>query len=518
VTACCPERAGQRGRPFTPHWFVVHDGDGAIDLGATAQLGGLPKSELECAVALEEMMAGAGRWIIHGGQSGRWYLWDGSGVYAPRDAEFERSVTEWAAQSHWQVMREVIDAEQALIARMPQDRQKAGGEAARKRWGKHLLLRDRIWSEAGQSALIKQLRRTCTRDEDAFNAGTGEIIVDNGRISCDQVLRDGLVRLLPHDRRRLVTKRTGKGVSWNPQAACPQFTAFLETSVPDPGQRGWLCWRLASALFGRMPRKGFLNLIGERDSGKSTLTETVALLAGGYAKTVAVETFLAKHAGDQGFLLHELMGARFVHTHEPRPGGTYDESFMKRLTGRDRMRTRTLYGKPVEWQPQCTPFIGSNGPIRFNTSDDAFMGRQEVVRFARGYEKPDEWLAERLRGELDGILAYLVRFIAAEGRHGVPHLPQSSVDDREAMADETEDALTFVTEWIEDGRLVVKHDVPVYRCAGVARLYAGYQMWCSEAGIHRPVGRKVFAAIVGRRYTRSRSGGSWHFAGLILTR
>jgi phage/plasmid-associated DNA primase len=191
---------------------------------------------------------------------------------------------------------------------------------------------------------------------------------------------------------------------------------------------------------------------------------------------------------------------------------------MKTLTGReDRLRTRTLYEKPVEWLPQCTPFIGSNNPIRFSTADDAMMQREEVIRFARNYREPDPWLSARLKAEASGILRMLVDHAVAEAELGhVPDLPISVVIERERMAVQTEDALEFITEWMREGRLREDSETPAYRCARVSTLYQQYRYWCDEAGV-RPTGRKTFAAVIGRKYPRSQSGGFWHFHGLAST-
>jgi P4 family phage/plasmid primase-like protien len=513
VTACCPDRAGRRGRPYTAHWFVWHDAQGGLDLGATAEPGGLPRSDVALAQSVRMMTAEAGSPMLCGSQSGAWLLWDGS-VYAPQDAEYANRMTLWAAQAHWQAAADVAAAEESAIAVLPAAGQARARADAKARWGRAFALRDRIWSDAGQAALARQLARECGIDEKRLDVSAGEIVLDNGRVSCEQILRDGRVALLPHDRAKLDTKRCSPGVAYDPDARAPWFRRFLETSVADEAQRDWLLWRAASALFGRMPRKGFVNSIGERDSGKSTFTDLVAELAGGYAKTVPAETFLSKHQGDAGFRQAELRGARFVHTHEPSPGSRYDEGLMKTLTGRDRQRTAGKYEKPVEWTPQLTVFIGSNAPIRFASSDDAFMTRQEVVAFARGYAAPDDDIGLRLRGELSGILNELLAMIRREAWHGVPKLPQSSIDARERMAEEVEGALGFVAEWIEDGRLIVKPDASAYSSVTVQRLYAWYVMWCDEAG-ERPVGRKTFAAIVGRRYPRVLSDGRYHFRGII---
>lgn len=514
--ACCPEYAGRRGRPYSSHYFIWHEPDGSPDLNLTSRLGGLPSSEAECALTVQQMVDEAGGGMLYAARTDRWLAWDGT-VYAPQDITWGDRMIQWIAGAMRQAFETVWDIEGSLIAQLPQNEQKQASDRAKARWNRQSALWVRLWSEAGQSSLGKQLARRCGIDDEQLDTYTGEIILDNCRISYAQVLRDGYVEKLPHDRRLLNSRRMRRGVSYDPDARAPWFELLLKTSVADQGQRDWLCWRTINTLFGNIPKKGFVNAIGERDSGKSTFTAIIAWLGGGYAKSVPVETFLAKHAGDQGFQQHELMGARFVHTHEPRPGALYDMGFMKRLTGReDTMSTRTLYSRAVEWLPQCTPFIGSNGPIRFNTSDDAFMERQEVIRFARGYERPDPDLMAKLKAELPGIINVLLSYALREARWGVPSVPQSAVDERERLADETEDSLAFIAEWIAEGRLTVKHDVPAYRCAQVGPLYTQFQMWCETQGIAHPPNLKIFAEVVGRRYRKSRSGGKWHFSGLVV--
>lgn len=510
---CCPERALQRGWPFTPHWFAWHDADGAIDTWATWRAGGLPRSDLELALITGEMFAAHGRPLMHVAQPKHWHMWDGSGRYAPRpvtfSAELTRNVAVWARQALADVMA-AVDEEVALA---PDPR--VARRQADEFWKPHKSYIRAIWNDAGQRAAGNQIAAVHGTDETVLDRMTGQIVVDNGVIDYQQVMRDGYVRLAPHDPRSLITKRMGAGVRWDPDARCEWFERFMRSSVLDDEQRDWLMWRTACALFGLSPRKGFLNLIGMRDSGKSTFTVAVSHLAGDYARNVPVETFLAQRQGEPAFRQHELMGERFVHTHEPNATALYDVSFMKTITGNDPQRTRTMYQGFVQWNPQCTLFIGSNNPIRFNTADDAMVSRLEAVLFERGYgDHPDEQLPAKLRGEADGILRLLIGYVQRASRLGTPDLPFSVVQLRERMVVETEDALSFVEEWKDEGRLHDDHDAAAVRCVQVGPLYQHYKYWCDEVGV-KPLGRKQFSAILGRKYPRMRSGGAWHFLGLV---
>jgi hypothetical protein len=521
---CCGISSGP-GRPFTAHYFAVHDARGHLNLPATCER--MPDSEYAATLALQRMFTDAGHPVLCGKQTrgGRWLRW-ADGVYAQQEATFADDVIKWLAQAYRELLGD-IEQWVKITAELTQhtdakEREKYIAAQMAFFAGK-ARFRDRLWSEQGQAAMIRQLGRTCGEDEGNLDAGTGEIVLDadregRGRISVAQILRDGRVEPLKHDPAIKVTKRMGAGVRYDPAATCPVFDEFLRTSVADGLQRFWLLWRTAHALFGDSPRKGFVNDIGEPDSGKSTFTAIIARLAGGYARSVDAKTFMAKHASDPGFLADELRGARFVSTHEPEPGSRFATGYVKSITGRaDRQRTAAKYGQPVEWLPQCTVFIGTNRPIRFDTSDEAMMRRQEPIRFARGYAQPDPYLEARMATELPGILNRLLECLLWEARNGgPPELPASMLAERERLADETEDALRFVTEWLEKGWLAEDWTVSTSNCIGVNWLHEQFEAWCIGERIkqqHVP-GRKTFSAIVGRRYPAQKSNG-YRFRGLI---
>jgi P4 family phage/plasmid primase-like protien len=494
--------------------------NGALQIGDTLN-GWLPASDVHSAIRLRQMFEAAGTPVILSRQTGTWYRWDGS-RYRPEKGTFaERQVVLFALNYEQAVTRVCEEIKRRTLIRLgadvaEKDREKATDEELKKA-GPHKAYLNHLLSESGQRAVAAQLGRVMAVDDSLLDAGTGEIVTGNGRISYEAILKIRNVELLPHDPARLVTRRTGDGVSYDPAAQCPVFCEFVATSVADVAQRDWLLWRTANALFGRMPRKGFVNLIGERDSGKSTFAALMHRLGGDYVITVQVKTFTVRGSGDSGFLDAELRGARMVFAHEPKPGARYDDGFMKAITGRDHQRTAGKWEKPVEWFPQCTPFIASNQPIRFASSDEAFMDRQEAIRFARGYEKPDPDVLDKMTRELPGILSLLLWYAIREAHNGPPPLPASMVAERERLADETEDALRFVSEQIEEGRLAEQPGLPVSSYVPVQWLFDSYQFWAEHIEREqrtKVLGRKTFSSIVGRRYPTQKSG-VYRFTGLV---
>jgi hypothetical protein len=525
-TCCGRECRGGPGKPFTPHYYLAHTKDGGgINLAESRQR--LPASDLAAAVRVGQMHADDGHPVRCGQQTGRWLRWDGS-VYAPQETTFGIDLAKRMAVDYLTALRNVGEAinmkalREAQAAGKGADEAKEMAEAEKKAdWGLHRKYREHLWSERGQAALIRQLARTWAVDESQLDTGVGEIIVDSGRISYAQILADGEVKPLEHDPARLVTLRMGAGVDYDPAAKCPVFDQFLATSVADTAQRDWLLWRAANALFGRFPRKGLVNPIGEHDSGKSTFTALLRRLGGGYARTVDAKAFLAKHASDNGFLADELRGARLVVSHEPKPGARFDTGYLKALTGReDEQHTRGPYGRAfARWLPHCTVFLGSNHPVAFDTSDTAMLERLEPVRFARGYTDMDEGLAGRMEHELPGILNRLLGCVVREAQHGPPPLPGSMVAERERLAAATEPALRFVDEQIEEGwlRAAELGSVPVSACVPVNWLHQRYVTWAEDDEVLRAAeveGRKKFSEVVGRRYRVMKSS-VYRFTGLV---
>jgi phage/plasmid-associated DNA primase len=239
-------------------------------------------------------------------------------------------------------------------------------------------------------------------------------------------------------------------------------------------------------------------------------------MGGSYVTTVPIQTFLAKRDGDSGFLAAELRGARLVLADEPRPGGRYDDGYMKDITGRGRQRTAGKYEKPVEWVPQCTASLMSNDPVKYPTSDEAMLRRQEVIAFARGYQVADTGIDARLAAEANGVLALMVATLLWTARNGQPELPASMVAARELMADETEDALRFVRQRLEEGKLAHEPGVSAYKCAGVDWMYREFQDWCrGDEGVRWPLSRKDFSRVLGRRWKVIKSNG-YRFSGLMV--
>jgi putative DNA primase/helicase len=367
-------------------------------------------------------------------------------------------------------------------------------------WSGHRKYRNQLWNQGCKTRILKELNVSCSVNERRFDEDLDVAPCENGVLQQES----GKISLVEHSRERLVTKRLGGGIVYDPHAQCPLFHHFLGTSVPDESQREWLQGIMGAALFGR-PWKGFVNLIGKTDSGKSTFSRLMQRIFGSYSKAVSIETFLLGTTGNRDFRTHELKGVRLAVAGEPGIGRRLDSEIIKSLTGGDSQRTRTMYSKFVEWEPCVTIMIASNHPMKLETSDVAMLNRVGPVRFSNEHDI-DQTLERRLEKETSGILNWLIEGaeqIISSGH--VQELPSSMLELREYMAEDIDDTLQFLAEGLSEGRY--QNSVEEYLTSYVSTndLYHAYQLWASQEGIKYPVGKKTFTQRIGRRYKVSKS-------------
>lgn len=485
--------------------FLVRHGD-EIDMIATHER--LPRSDVRSARAIALHLPGE---ITFSDQSGTWRMWNGAVHESLTASEMQRGIQTFADAIA--VALNTIKVVYQAEADRQSDKDEADKVMARYRsmWAKHRSYRDRLFSDAGQKAVVSQLKTYVGVDEERFDASPRFFVVEDGVIDLSMVMRTGEVEVAPHSPTRLVTKRSR--ARWDPAAEAPRWHWYLQRSLPDPEVREYLQRWCGAALLGDPKDKGLVNLIGPQDSGKSLFIKAMQLVLGDYSKMVAADTFLAKR-GNGTFEAHELRGVRVALAAEPGSGKQMDEGIVKALTGGDQLQTRTLYGRFVTWTPQATIFIASNHPMKIDTADGAMLNRIKPVefpiRFSRDPAAPPELradlkLEEDLRGETAGILRWVVEGLLAYREHGLGVEPASVASKRETMAEEIDNPLEWLQEAIDDALVIVDPDVPAARCITVNSAYERYVHWC-EAGNVKPFGRKRFSQVIQRRYPTKKSG------------
>jgi putative DNA primase/helicase len=304
-------------------------------------------------------------------------------------------------------------------------------------------------------------------DPAAFDSNAWLFNVRNGTID----LREGLLR--PHNREDLITKLSP--VEYNQNAKCERWERFLdEVFAGDTERCEFIRRAVGYSLTGDNREHAFFVLHGFGANGKTTFVDTVVEVLGDYGTTASPETFLDRRSGAPTNDLARLRGARFVSTIETGDRQSLAESFVKAVTGGDRVTARFLYAEFFDFEPVFKLCLASNHKPVIKGADEGIWRRVRLVPFLERFdgERADRHLREKLKAELPGILTWAVRGCLDWQKDGLK--PPASVTG--ATADYRSEMDVF-SGFLEE-RCVM--DPEGREAAGA--LYAAYRSWADKNG------------------------------------
>lgn len=228
---------------------------------------------------------------------------------------------------------------------------------------------------------------------------------------------------LPHDRQHYMTKVAP--VSYDPEATCPKWLAFLERFQPDPSIRRFLQAFHGLALTGMNGHQSFIYSYGKGANGKSTFMEALGELFGPYSDTLNAESLSGsgQRRGDQATPdFADLPGVRYLRVSELPRGEPLKEALIKALTGGDKLKVRHLNKGFFDLFPIFKAGMSGNDLPQIGGLDDGIWRRVKLVPWAVAIpDKERRPMAEILAGfreERAGILNWLIeglRIYLAEG-------------------------------------------------------------------------------------------------------
>jgi putative DNA primase/helicase len=317
--------------------------------------------------------------------------------------------------------------------------------------------------------------------------------IDNGTLD----LRTG--DLHAHRREDLITKLAP--VEYRPQAEAPRFFRFLsEVFAGDKDLIAFVRRFAGYSLTGSTRERVFAILHGFGKNGKTTLVELFRDVLGDYATNTATETVLARRSEGINNDVAALKGARFASTAEVEQDRRLAESKVKALTGSDTVTARKLYGEPFDFKPQFKLWLSTNHKPVIRGTDDAIWDRIRLIPFAQRFEgaKADPKLPEKLREELPGVLAWMVRGCLEWQRDGLGQ-PEKVRTATEGYRTEMDVLAAFLEE-----RCVVDPGVWVK----FADLYGAYTDWCDETGEKAETKRRFGDRLKERGFEPDRGTGN----------
>lgn len=178
-----------------------------------------------------------------------------------------------------------------------------------------------------------------------------------------------------------------------------------------------------------------------------------------------------------------LVGARLVCAVEAEEGKRLAEVLIKQLSGGDRVTARHLYKEFFEFTPQFKIVLAANHKPTIKGTDLGIWRRVRLIPFnvVVPPEEQDRELPEKLKAELPGILAWIIRGCLEWQREGLeaPAEVKSATAQYQAEMDALADFLSECCTQEPDVTVPAKD------------LFAAYKSWCDENGEH-PMTQKKF--------------------------
>lgn len=298
-----------------------------------------------------------------------------------------------------------------------------------------------------------------------------------------------------HAQADYITKITG--CAPDPVMPTPLWNQFLDRVTGGNTDLILFLRRVAGySLTGSTEEHALFFLYGLGANGKSTFLAAITEAAGDYHCTTPIETFTASGHDRHPTELAGLRGARLVTATETEEGRRWAESRIKALTGGDRIAARFMRQDFFEFTPTFKLVIAGNHKPGLRSVDEAIRRRFNLIPFTVTIppEERDEQLLEKLKGELPGILAWMIEGCADWREQGLA--APKIVTDATAEYLEAEDA---IAAWVED---CATRDANAFEKKST--LFASFSEWAEKSGEHIGSQKRFSQSLEARGFTPHR--------------
>lgn len=258
---------------------------------------------------------------------------------------------------------------------------------------------------------------------------------------------------------------------------CPTWYKYLNSSLvhPDGSPDGSLVTLVQEALgyslTARTDLKSSFWLVGEKDSGKSTLIAFLKVLMGSLHGTIDLNQL-----GTNRFLLGGVIGKRVVTFTESESNTVLPDALYKALVGgSDEMYADVKNRDPIVFRPEAKIWWAMNSMPRISDRSGATTRRIYIIPFNRSIaaEKRIPDLEQRLRGERTAIFNWLLNHYERVLRAGGFSPCAQSEHRRTEYIQENDTEATYLNE-----RCVRSDNLTV----NASDLYIDYKSWCETFG------------------------------------
>lgn len=292
--------------------------------------------------------------------------------------------------------------------------------------------------------------------------------------------------LKPHDPTDLITMTFN--AAYDPDAECPNFVKYLNDVFPDEEVREYIQRAVGYSLLGKPRERALFILHGPSGTGKSVFTEVMTELFGTYGTSAPSSTFKLK-THDSSFDVHDLRGKRLVSASELPQKLEMNEELVKRLTGGDRIKSRGLYERFIEWDARCVIWIATNHLPNLTGDDDAMWRRVRTIPMWSIIKDQKEEIggySTILIQEANGLLNWALEGLTKYREKGLAE-PSVIINDIAAYRNESDSVMSWLTTMLDEGTYCI---TPENRTSATVA-HTDYETFCHENGT-KPFGPRRF--------------------------
>lgn len=337
------------------------------------------------------------------------------------------------------------------------------------------------WGRTSESA--QKLGALSKRGAPYLSVGIGQLDADRMKINVNNgtlIVRkrdDGdYIQFAPHNPADMITKVSP--VDFDPAATAPEFQKFLARVQPKPEMRLFLQQWFGLSLTGDTSAHKLAFLYGKGRNGKSVLVNAVSYVAGDYAQSVPIESFLdagkPRNGGQATPDLAKLPGVRLLRTSEPEKNAKLAEALIKLVTGGEPIDARHLQGDMFTFLPEFKMTIQGNYKPVLSGTDEGIKSRLLLVPFSVTIpkEERDIKLVDKLKAEASGILNWMLDGLRSWLDNGL--IEPEEITEATAKYFATSDVLGRFLEscTVREAGSRVQSSV----------LYQVYEAWCKSSG------------------------------------
>lgn len=314
-------------------------------------------------------------------------------------------------------------------------------------------------------------------DGEGWDADPWLLGVENGVVDIHTgTLRDGT----PEDRMTMCVR-----AYFDPDAQCPEWEAMIARVFGgDADLMLYVQCALGYSITGITREQCLFLNTGGGSNGKGTMINTIGWLLGDYADELPFSSLEIQARGGIPNDIAKLVGKRFVTASESKKGIAWDEAKVKQLTGCDQVSARFLHHEFFTFNPVAKFWLSCNDKPMVDDTSFGFWRRMRVIPWSQQFSgsTDDKELKERLKGEADGILLWLINGCVHGWRAMGLKVPQAILDATAEYESESDILRPFL-----DTRCVLSDRGRV----GAGQLYREYLDWATGTDT-RPMSLKYF--------------------------